>query len=176
MGIRRIHLGESQPPPISVPYGMDGLLIIRTIYGPGMYVDTRIPERCSWADLESAHIQTLGEVYEVNGKRPGTGPGWMSRDDHLVVEPGDYRRVFRTPGEYWCCLWTAGRSCDDVGTVKVSTGEALDLEPGTNLFLVGGQVTLGERPIAAPRLLRVQSAGKQLVATTDSYAFTWKTR
>lgn len=173
MTVRRIHLGESNPGPINTTYAIDELRIVRSIFKPGMWVKTRVPEACSYAEWESAHIQPIGYSHCVCGHLPEMGPGWMSRQDTHRMEPGEYQRIFDTDAEFWCAIWTPQRSCEDVGTAAVTAGQAHAIAKGESFFAVAGQFEIDGRRFTGPQLVKASSGPKTIRAITNTYAFTW---
>lgn len=170
--IRRQHLGQRISEPAQV-FNIEGLRIVCTNFKIGEWVITKVPERCSYQDWESVHVHLNGTSGEINGSLPSIGHGWVSRYDPYIMEPGIYKRVFNSPTNYWCCLWTDERSCEDVQVIKLQTNETCNLLVNQTVFVLQGTGIINSTNLQEHEPVKLTSGNAVLTATTEFYAFTW---
>jgi hypothetical protein len=172
MMIRRQHMGQGTTEPAQI-FNIEGLRIVRTNFKPGEWVITKVPEQCSYQDWESVHVHLKGTSSEINNSLPSINHGWVSRHDPYVMEPGIYKRVFDSPTEYWCCLWTDGRGCEDVQVIKLQAGESCNLLLNQTVFVLNGTGVVNSTILQEHEPVKLISGSASLTATTEFYALTW---
>jgi hypothetical protein len=165
-------MGQGSTEPAQI-FKIDGLYIVRTKFKPGEWVATRVLEQCRYSDLEGVHLHLNGTSKEINGSLPDLEHGWISRHDKFLMDPGIYKRVFDSPTDYWCCLWTDQRGCEDVDVIKLQVGETCNLQVNQTVFVIQGTATVNTTTLQEHEPVKLVSGNATLTAVTEFYAYTW---
>lgn len=127
------------------------------------------------ADITSRHIQPVGTRISDDGALATMGPGSMTQYETYEIPEGVHRRVATEDTELWCLRDATDetKSVNEVNSIRLLPGEAIELLEGDRAFLIHGSVTVLDKTLQGPRLMIARGLRMLSAAGGVAYLFRW---
>jgi hypothetical protein len=168
-------INNSRPGPYVKDYVYDGLVFTHMKFKTGDWMTIEYVGSGLMSEMASQHIQPTGYRQTVDGLLPDMAAGSMTRYETFAVEPCHNKRVATEDTDLWCCKVQGSdeASTSYVSSVRIDVDEPLAVLAGENVFLVHGQIQVGDTQFVAPQLVICSS--NQTIESVNgvAYAFKW---
>lgn len=168
-------IDNSRPSPYTKDYVYDGIRFTHMRFQPGEWMTVEYVGSGLMSEMASQHIQPTGYRKTVEGTLPDMAAGSMTRRDDYPVTPQQNKREAIIETDLWCCKIDGSDEArtDHVSSVRLDVGDALEVETGGRVFVIHGQVAVGDFTFAAPQLL-IASAPRVIAPVGGTaYLFKW---